>query len=108
MGKADQPGTWSSNRPETEPRFTRSKLNGFTIIQMRKWSCKRFGLASFGIAAIPNEVYGITGLKIKKQSPFASTFSFELANGSRRLHSSSRTASTRWLHHLAGSHSRFG
>jgi hypothetical protein len=34
-----------------------------------------------GIAAIPNEVYGITGLTIKKDSPLQPTFNIELANG---------------------------
>ncbi|MCP5119757.1 MAG: LamG domain-containing protein, partial [bacterium] len=34
-----------------------------------------------GIAAFPNEVYAITGLKIKEQSPLRPTFNIELANG---------------------------
>jgi hypothetical protein len=39
-------------------------------------------VGDLGIAAIPNEVYGISGLKIKAQSPFPLTFNVELANGS--------------------------
>jgi hypothetical protein len=39
-------------------------------------------IGDLGIAAIPNEVYGITGLKIKLQSPLPATFNIELANGS--------------------------
>ena len=39
------------------------------------------GIGDLGIAAIPNEVYAITGLKIKQRSPFPSTFNIELANG---------------------------
>ncbi len=39
------------------------------------------GIGELGIAAIPNEVYAITGLKLKAQSPFATTFNIELANG---------------------------
>src|SRR5204862_531523 len=35
-------------------------------------------IGDLGIAAIPNEVYAITGLKIKAQSPFAATFNVEL------------------------------
>ena len=38
-------------------------------------------IGELGITAIPNEVYGITGLKLKRQSPLASTFNLELANG---------------------------
>jgi putative membrane-bound dehydrogenase-like protein len=39
-------------------------------------------IGDLGIAAMPNEVYAITGLKLKLQSPLATTFSIELANGS--------------------------
>jgi hypothetical protein len=35
----------------------------------------------FAIAAIPNEVFAITGLKLKAQSPFVTTMNIELANG---------------------------
>lgn len=37
-------------------------------------------IGDLGITAIPNEVYGITGLKLKRQSPLT-TFNLELANG---------------------------
>jgi putative membrane-bound dehydrogenase-like protein len=39
-------------------------------------------IGDLGIAALPNEVFGITGLKIKAQSPLRPTFTIELANGS--------------------------
>ena len=38
-------------------------------------------VGDLGIAALPNEVYALTGLKIKRRSPFAATFNIELANG---------------------------
>jgi len=38
-------------------------------------------IGELGIAAFPNEVFGITGLKIKTQSPLEPTFNIELANG---------------------------
>lgn len=38
-------------------------------------------IGDIGIAAIPNEVFGVTGLKIKRQSPLSLTFNLELANG---------------------------
>jgi putative membrane-bound dehydrogenase-like protein len=38
-------------------------------------------IGELGIAALPNEVFAITGLKLKRQSPFAATFNIELANG---------------------------
>ena len=39
-------------------------------------------IGDVGITAIPNEVFGITGLKLKLQSPLPATFNIELANGS--------------------------
>jgi hypothetical protein len=38
-------------------------------------------IGELGITAIPCEVYGITGLKLKRQSPLAATLNLELANG---------------------------
>lgn len=38
-------------------------------------------IGELGIAAIPNEVFGITGLKLKAQSPLQPLINFELANG---------------------------
>ena len=38
-------------------------------------------IGELGITAIPNEVFGITGLSIKAQSPLPTTFNMELANG---------------------------
>ncbi|MCW5978332.1 MAG: hypothetical protein KIT09_09660 [Bryobacteraceae bacterium] len=38
-------------------------------------------IGDLGIAAIPNEVFALTGLKIKARSPLTRTFNIELANG---------------------------
>ncbi len=38
-------------------------------------------IGDLGITALPDEVYGITGLKLKAQSPLETTFNIELANG---------------------------
>lgn len=38
-------------------------------------------IGDLGLTALPNEVYAITGLKLKAQSPLRSTFNVELANG---------------------------
>ena len=40
-------------------------------------------IGELGITAIPDEVYGLTGLKLKAQSPFETTFNIELANGAQ-------------------------
>jgi hypothetical protein len=49
---------------------------------VRELKLQAIGVGDLGIVAIPNEVYAITGLKIKASSPFATTFTIELANGS--------------------------
>ena len=38
-------------------------------------------IGDLGIATIPSEVFAVTGLAIKKESPFRATFTMELANG---------------------------
>jgi hypothetical protein len=47
----------------------------------RELKIQALRIGELGIAAIPAEVFGITGLKIKAQSPLAPTFNVELANG---------------------------
>ncbi|MDF1756231.1 MAG: HEAT repeat domain-containing protein [Verrucomicrobiales bacterium] len=58
-----QQAEWIANNAETE-----------VVLQAIR-------IGDLAIAALPNEVYGITGLKLKAQSPFDATFNIELANG---------------------------
>jgi hypothetical protein len=48
----------------------------------RELKLQAIRIGDLGIAAIPNEVFALTGLKIKSRSPLPVTFSIELANGS--------------------------
>ncbi len=48
----------------------------------REMKLQAIRIGELGITAIPNEVYAITGLKLKLQSPFDLTMNIELANGS--------------------------
>ena len=48
----------------------------------RELKLQAIRIGDLGIAAIPNEVFAITGLKIKASSPFETTMNIELANGS--------------------------
>jgi Concanavalin A-like lectin/glucanases superfamily/Neutral/alkaline non-lysosomal ceramidase, N-terminal len=48
----------------------------------RELKLQALRLGEVGITAMPNEVFGLTGLKIKAQSPLQPTFNIELANGS--------------------------
>ncbi len=47
----------------------------------RELKLQAIRIGELGITAIPCEVYGITGLKLKTQSPLTPTFNIELANG---------------------------
>jgi hypothetical protein len=48
----------------------------------RELKLQAIRIGELGIAAIPNEVFAITGLKIKAQSPLTTMMNIELANGS--------------------------
>jgi hypothetical protein len=47
----------------------------------RELKLQALKIGNVAIATIPNEVYAITGLKLKLQSPLQNTFTIELANG---------------------------
>ena len=47
----------------------------------RELKLQAIRIGDLGITALPNEVYGITGLKLKQASPLAVTMNIELANG---------------------------
>ena len=47
----------------------------------RELNLQAIRIGELGITAIPNEVFALTGLKIKEQSPLQPTFNIELANG---------------------------
>ncbi len=47
----------------------------------RELKLQALRIGEVGITAIPNEVFAITGLKLKAQSPFEQTFHIALANG---------------------------
>ena len=48
----------------------------------RELKLQAIRIGELGITAIPNEVFALTGLKIKAQSPLPVTMNIELANGS--------------------------
>lgn len=47
----------------------------------RELKLQAIRIGDLGIATMPNEVYGITGLKVKARSPLRPSFVIELANG---------------------------
>ena len=48
----------------------------------RELKLQAIRIGDLGITAIPNEVFAVSGLNIKSQSPFPTTMNIELANGS--------------------------
>lgn len=70
------------SKPKTlEQVYAREAVLLSQMPSKRKIILQTIRLGDLAIATLPNEVFTETGLKIKKQSPFSSTFSIELANG---------------------------
>jgi len=72
--------------PDGKPKSTTDVYARETVIlsewpERRQIKLQAIRIGELGIAAMPNEVFGSTGLAIKAQSPLKPTFSIELANG---------------------------
>ncbi len=74
----DSQETHSLERPYAERTIAARDAKPDTI----KAVTQAFRIGELGIAAIPFEVFTEIGLDIKARSPFANTFTIELANGS--------------------------
>ena len=68
-------------RPENRPEVYAEQVTWFLENPQEELILQTIAIGDLGITAMPNEVYGITGLKLKAQSPFSMTFNIELANG---------------------------
>lgn len=68
-------------KPKTQPEIYAREAIMLHDEPRRELKLQAVRIGELGIAAIPNEVFAITGLKIKAQSPFGTTFNVELANG---------------------------
>ena len=73
---------WATGCRRPGPRSTPSRRSTCTSEPERELKLQAIRVGALGIAAIPDEVYALTGLKIKARSPLAPTFVIELANGS--------------------------
>ena len=74
---AKMQGRRPKNRPEVyaeQARFIDENPTEKLVLQTLR-------IGDLGITTLPNEVYSITGLKLKARSPFSTTFNVELANG---------------------------
>lgn len=69
-------------KPKTVPEvYAREAVLLSELPPTRELKLQALRIGSLGIAAIPNEVFGETGLAIKRNSPIPTTFTMELANG---------------------------
>ncbi len=68
-------------RPKNRPEVYAEQVTWFVEHPEEELVLQAVRIGDLAITAIPNEVYGITGLKLKAQSPFQTTFNMELANG---------------------------
>jgi hypothetical protein len=68
-------------KPKTQPEIYAREAIMLHDEPKRELKLQAIRVGELGIAAIPNEVFALTGLKIKAQSPLGVTFNIELANG---------------------------
>ncbi|HUR55119.1 MAG TPA: LamG domain-containing protein, partial [Gemmataceae bacterium] len=69
-------------KPKTQPEIYAREAVMLAAEPKRELKLQAVRVGELGITAIPNEVFALTGLKIKAQSPLPTTFNVELANGS--------------------------
>lgn len=73
--------TFPDRKPRNQPEIYAREASMLAAEPRRELILQALRVGEFGITAIPNEVYGLTGLKLKSASPLALTCNIELANG---------------------------
>jgi len=68
-------------KPRTRPEVYAREAILLHQEPTRELKLQAVRIGGLGITAIPNEVYALTGLKLKAQSPLQPTMNIELANG---------------------------
>ncbi|MFK5923830.1 MAG: hypothetical protein QM496_16755 [Verrucomicrobiota bacterium] len=68
-------------RPGNTPEVYAEQVTWIDQNQDEELVLQVIRLGEIALTAMPNEVYGVTGLKLKAQSPFKATFNLSLANG---------------------------
>jgi hypothetical protein len=71
----------ADRQPKTRPEVYAQQAAYLVEHPTEKLVLQAVRIGQCGITAIPDEVFGITGLKLKAQSPLTTTFNIELANG---------------------------
>ena len=74
--------TFGLRKPRTlEEIYARETVLLHEMAPTRELKLQALRLGELGITGIPNEVFAISGLTIKRRSPLKQTFTIELANG---------------------------
>ncbi len=74
--------TFKDRKPKTLPEvYAWQQVQLSEVSPAHELKLQALAIGHLGIAAIPCEVFGITGLEIKARSPLTPTFTIELANG---------------------------
>ncbi|MHB8969945.1 MAG: LamG-like jellyroll fold domain-containing protein [Pirellulaceae bacterium] len=74
--------TMNGRDPQTMPEVYAREIVLLREMQQSERKLQVIRIGDLGIAALPAEVYAITGLKLKQQCPLSPMFNIELANGS--------------------------
>ena len=69
------------NLPQSQQEIYALEALELHRLQKTELKLQALRIGGLGITAIPNEVFAVTGLRLKRQSPLESTFNIELANG---------------------------
>ena len=73
--------TMKGRRPKNRPEVYAEQARFIHDNPTEKLVLQALRIGDLAITTLPNEVYSITGLKLKARSPFPATFNVELANG---------------------------
>lgn len=71
----------NGRKPKSQPEVYAREQLFIEKEPVRELKLQAIRIGDLGITAIPNEVFAITGLKLKMRSPLETTFNIELANG---------------------------
>ncbi|MBS1824422.1 MAG: hypothetical protein JST93_03795, partial [Acidobacteria bacterium] len=74
-------GEMGGRKPKNQPEIYAREQVFLAAEPERELKLQALRIGSLNIHAIPNEVFALTGLKLKLQSPFAGVMNVELANG---------------------------
>lgn len=73
--------SFAGRLPQSQPEIYALEAIHLHERQRTELKLQALRIGDLGITVLPNEVFALTGLRLKAQSPFPTTFNIELANG---------------------------